>query len=632
MSSTSLYEATPQTGTVSSTNLTSLYSNTTNFTTGVVTSAVYSVNGGTGVTVDPTTGNVVVSIGQDVSTTANVQFANVTATGNLSNNYFTLANSVGTLGQVLTTDGSGNTSWTTVSSLGLVNSVSGSGAGITVSPTTGNVVVTNTGVTSIVAGTNISVSSATGAVTVNATDTNTTYQIASATATGGANLNLVGSDSTTDSVKFASGTGITVSSTDANTITITNNATAGTTYAISSASTTGGANLTLTGSDSSTDSVAYKGSGATTVTSTDANTITISSTDTNTTYNIDASATTGGANLNLTGSDSTTDTVKFAAGTNMNIVRTDANTITISTVADNIPDGTAKGQVLYWDGTAWTANNVITSAASANRLTAVYQNSTAGPSSALFVRKDYGATAYSSANNDGVGINFSTTSNSQGLSNYGFVEFEYSATDPQFGVFSSTDNFTTNNQLTIIDKLGQTLYGPNLTLNYGQTGAPTVDAFFIANRGTSPDANIRWNEGTQRWQTTVDNTTYLNIPNQNLDTTSAVNFNSVTLDTRSAIDTFTQTTTSTSTIALATSTRTAMTVLVTAVQGSNTHVVNATVLRNGSSAMLTTYGEMYNNTSLVSFTADVSAGAIRLLITPTSATSTVFNAVRTSLD
>ena len=47
-----------------------------------------------------------------------------------------------------------------------VSSVSGSGAGISVSPTTGAVVVSNTGVTSNVAGTGISVSGATGAVTI----------------------------------------------------------------------------------------------------------------------------------------------------------------------------------------------------------------------------------------------------------------------------------------------------------------------------------------------------------------------------------------------------------------------------------------------------------------------------------
>jgi hypothetical protein len=135
----SLYETTPETGTVSSTNLTSLYSNTSNFTTGVVNSSVYSVNGGTGVTVNPTTGNVVVSIGQDVATTANVSFANVTATGNLSNNYFTLVNSAGTNGQVLTTNGAGVTTWTTPSSLGLVTSITGTANQIIASSPTGAV-------------------------------------------------------------------------------------------------------------------------------------------------------------------------------------------------------------------------------------------------------------------------------------------------------------------------------------------------------------------------------------------------------------------------------------------------------------------------------------------------------------
>lgn len=49
-----------------------------------------------------------------------------------------------------------------------VSSVSGTGAGINVAPTTGAVVVSNTGVTSIVAGANISISGGTGAVTINA--------------------------------------------------------------------------------------------------------------------------------------------------------------------------------------------------------------------------------------------------------------------------------------------------------------------------------------------------------------------------------------------------------------------------------------------------------------------------------
>lgn len=162
----------------------------------------------------------------------------------------------------------------------------------------------------------------------------TTYTIDASSTTGGANFNLQGSDATTDTIKFANGTNVTVSRTDANTITIASTDT-NTTYTIASGATTGGANLTLTGSDSSTDSVAYLGSGATTVTSTDANTITISSTDTNTTYTQDATSTTGGANLNLVGSDSTTDSVAYLGSGATTVTRTDANTITISSTDSN---------------------------------------------------------------------------------------------------------------------------------------------------------------------------------------------------------------------------------------------------------------------------------------------------------
>jgi len=221
-----------------------------------------------------------------------------------------------------------------------VYSVSG-GAGISVNPTTGNVVVTNTGVTSIVAGTNISVSSATGAVTVNATDTNTTYNIDASSTTGGANLNLVGSDATTDSVKFA-------------------------------------------------------GSGDTTITRTDANTITISSTS-----------------------------------------------------GSTIPNGTAKGQVLYWNGSAWTANSTITSAASADRLRVVYENSDAGANSAIFARKDYTTSTYTT--NDGVGIGFQLDSNSQNLNQLAAIYAVWNATAPIISLNTNINDNTAGPFLSVGD-------------------------------------------------------------------------------------------------------------------------------------------------------------------------------------
>jgi hypothetical protein len=184
---------------------------------------------------------------------------------------------------------------------------------------------------SLSAGTGISYDNVTGVITNTSINTDTTYTIDASTATGGANLNLVGSDATTDTVKIASGTNTTVSRTDANTITIASTDT-NTTYTQNASAATGGANLNLVGSDSTTDTIKFAEGTGITVVRTDADTITITNTvpDTNTTYTQNFSATSGGANLNLVGSDSTTDTVKFANGTGVTITRTDADTATIA--------------------------------------------------------------------------------------------------------------------------------------------------------------------------------------------------------------------------------------------------------------------------------------------------------------
>jgi hypothetical protein len=217
-------------------------------------------------------------------------------------------------------------------------------------------------------------------------------------------------------------------------------------------------------------------------------------------YNISATTVTGGANLTLANTAGFTDSVKFAAGTNMSIVRTDANTITISTVADNIPDGTAQGQVLYWNGSAWVASSNVASSAANDRLVLQYNNSGAGTNTALFLRKNYGATNYSEANNDGVGLNYSVTSTAQGISSYGVLNFEYSATDPQFVISSSTDNFANSAELLILQKSKADFYAPNITLNATQTGAPSLNATITAERGSSTNATLTWDESQDRWE------------------------------------------------------------------------------------------------------------------------------------
>jgi hypothetical protein len=74
--------------------------------------------------------------------------------------------SPGTSGNVLTSNGS---AWVSqAAGASGVTSVTGSGSGISISPTTGAVVVQNTGVTSVTAGSGITVSASTGGITISA--------------------------------------------------------------------------------------------------------------------------------------------------------------------------------------------------------------------------------------------------------------------------------------------------------------------------------------------------------------------------------------------------------------------------------------------------------------------------------
>lgn len=113
-------------------------------------------------------------------------------------------------GKVLQSDASGNATWTTPVTAP-VSSVAGSGAGISVSPTTGAVVVSNTGVTSLVAGTGIGISGSTGAVTVTNSGVtgsgtaNYVPRFITATTLGNTNITNDGSNTTIGSGTSATG-------------------------------------------------------------------------------------------------------------------------------------------------------------------------------------------------------------------------------------------------------------------------------------------------------------------------------------------------------------------------------------------------------------------------------------------
>lgn len=219
------------------------------------------------------------------------------------------------------------------------------------------------------------------------------------------------------------------------------------------------------------------------------------------TYAIQADTTTGGANLSLV-SAFTTDSVKFAGGTNITVTRTNDSTITISSSADDIPNGTAAGQVLTWDGSAWTANSVVTSLASADRFTAEFKNNSSTLGASATFRRNFGSTAY--ATNSPSTVIFQVDSDSQAISNLGSLGFAYDASNPSFAAYTTIDNFATRTQIAKINTTNVEFNGTNLYLNSNHTGAPSANAAIYVERGTSTDASLTWNETDDRWEFTND--------------------------------------------------------------------------------------------------------------------------------
>lgn len=64
---------------------------------------------------------------------------------------------------------------------------------------------------------------------------------------------------------------------------------------------------------------------------------------------------------------------------------------------------------------------------------------------------------------------------------------------------------------TTISTTNTDIYDNIITLNKGVTGIPILNAGITVVRGTSPNVDVRWNEGTQNWQITNDGSVYYDI-------------------------------------------------------------------------------------------------------------------------
>jgi len=354
----------------------------------------------------------------------------------------------------------------------------------------------------------------------------------------------------------------------------------------------------------------------------------------------------------------------------------------------------ASGQFLVSDGTNWINDARVIATAAGDRPTFQYNNSTAGSNSALRLRKNYGATPFTTG--DGSNIAFQVDSDSQPLQQIANIGCVYDATNPVIflatnanantaGPFltaaefsrvavelagttvtldsfnvgaannsvivanrgsSGTDATITWNEGNLFWNISNDLYvdgtaiggtalatnGNNIYFNNEDVGA--ADSYLTVKRGASADVNLKWDESTDRWQTTTDGSTYLNIPNQNLDTTSQVDFAEVNIDGVTTYNSTTTTTTSTATVSISSTVRKSQKAIIRIIDNvsGEVHMLEALAFYKSTTAYLTTYAEMYSSAALATFTADVSGGAIRILATPASTNSTTFTVARFSLD
>jgi hypothetical protein len=215
----------------------------------------------------------------------------------------------------------------------------------------------------------------------------------------------------------------------------------------------------------------------------------------------------------------------------------------------------------------------------------------------------------------------------------------------------------------------------NITLNVNGTTSAGVDAGLTIERGTSgADATFKWSEANDRFEanatiytlgnliadgpyiqvnansTAADSYLYMKGTSEylkwndagtqfelsdDLDVNGNVNANSVTIDdTRAKIDTGNSATWATGTTITLTTTDKNLEKAMFYIEDNTTgavHALEALVLRNGATAMLTTYGEMYSGSALASFTADISGGALRIRGTNLSANTLTVSIVATSL-
>lgn len=166
-------------------------------------------------------------------------------------------------------------------------------------------------------------------------------------------------------------------------------------------------------------------------------------------------------------------------------------------VGDVTITSAASGHFLKWNGTAWVNDAIdLGTDTTGNYMSGV----TAGTGVTVTHTPSEGSSA-----TVGIGQDVATSA---------AVQFASVTTTGNASIGQNlvvTGNLTVSGNTTTLNTETLLIEDNQIVLNSGQTGSPTTNAGIIAERGTSADVEIRWNETTDKWQLTNDGTTFSNI-------------------------------------------------------------------------------------------------------------------------
>jgi hypothetical protein len=193
-----------------------------------------------------------------------------------------------------------------------------------------------------------------------------------------------------------------------------------------------------------------------------------------------------------------TNTGKFKIGNNTNAWTALPYSITAELSEGNLNDlkdvtitSAADGDFLRWNGTAWINDAV----------------NLGTDTTGSYVTSLVAGTGVSVSNNSGESAT-PTIAIGQSVGTAATVTF---ATVTTTGDVTVGGNLTVSGTTTSINTETLTINDNIIVLNNNATGAPSENAGIEVERGSSTNVAIRWNETTDKWESTTDGSTYVDI-------------------------------------------------------------------------------------------------------------------------